>query len=133
MKFLLKLILILFIVKLSKCLRGPAINPEKIDNPSDGVFNRIQNYIIKISEQYLKSSDLMAKRKISGILPDSFPEDMKKRAEATRDDKKIWNPLLNKPTDLYRMCLYPFAKVNYAKWCNNTFLGSKKKLDSINI
>ena len=130
MKLLLKQILILLIITLSKCLGGPATNPDKIDNPSDGVFNRIQNYIIKISEHFMKSSDIMAKRKNSGILPDSFPEEMKKRAEATREDKKLWNPLLNKPTDLYRMCLYPFAKVNYAKWCNNTFLGAKKKLDS---
>ena len=128
----LKLFLILLIITLSDCLRGPAINPDKIDNPSDGVFNRIQNYIRQISEQFMKSSDLMAKRKNSGILPDSFPEEMKKRAEATREDRKIWNPLLNKPTDLYRMCLYPFAKVNYSKWCNNTFLGSKNKLNSNN-
>ena len=101
------------------------------NNSSDAVHQRISKYISELSQQYLKTTDMNAKRKITGQLPDTYPELMRNKAKEMREDKKIWNPILDKPTEIYRMCLYPTAKVNYSKWCQNSFFGDIKKLDGI--
>jgi len=44
--------------------------------------------------------------------------------------KKKWFPVLGLPTEIYRTCLFPMAKVNYVKWCKNSFFGAKTKGDN---
>jgi hypothetical protein len=108
----------------------PKTNPDPPANPSDGVHKRIIDHIKLIAENKMKTSDLLAKKKLSGVLPEGFPEETVQKALETRNDKKRWMEILGIPTEIYRMCLYPFAKVNYVKWCNNNFFGSKNKDES---
>lgn len=106
---------------------------QKPPTPSDGAFNRMQDLIKSIAEGMMKSSDILTKRKNSGILPVGYSDRMKKLAQETRDNKNVWNPVMSIPTELYRMCIYPSSKVNYTKWCNNIFAGMQKKTTSIYI
>jgi len=113
--------------------KTPKTNPDPPANPSDAVYKRIKDYIQTLAEKKMKTSDLMAKRKISGALPEGFPEETIEKALETRNDKKKWQNILGLPTEVYKMCVFPFAKVNYVKWCNNNFFGSKNKGESIII
>lgn len=113
-----------------KKTKSPSSKPEHPPNPSDAVWARIESNIMAIAEEKMKSSDLMRKKKLAGVLPEGYPEETVKAALATRNNKKVWNPILRSPTELYRMCLYPYAKVNYVKWCNNNFFGAKNKGDT---
>ena len=108
----------------------PKTTPDAPPNPSDAVYKRIQEYIHSLAEEQMKSKDIMKKRKLAGALPEGFPEDVVKNALKTRKDKSKWWPILGIPTEYYRICLYPFARVNYVKWCNNNFFGAKNKADS---
>jgi hypothetical protein len=118
----------------SKDATNPAMNnisDKKTESPSDAVHKRISNYINELSQQYMKTTDMNAKRKLTGQLPETYPESIIKEAKRMREDKHIWNFILDKPTEIYRTCLYPTAKVNYNKWCKNSFPGDIKKLDGI--
>ena len=126
MKFLITFVIIALVTS-----DAPATTPPKTENSSDSAFARLQELVGKIAENMMKSSDILSKRKKAGSLPEGYNDKAKKDAEATRDNKKEWNRLMNQPTDLFRMCVYPTSKVNYAKWCDNTFAGMKNKLDSI--
>jgi len=106
------------------------VNPELPVNPSDAVHSRITDYIKSLAEAKMKSSNILAKKKISGVLPEGFPKEIIKKALETRNNKSTWRPILGLPTEIYRICLYPSAKVNYNKWCNNSFFGTKNKSDS---
>ncbi len=111
---------------------APKTTPDPPANPSDAVHKRIQDYINSLAEEKMKSSNIMAKKKIAGALPEGFPQETIQKALNTRNDKNKWRPVLGLPTELYRMCLYPFAKVNFVKWCNNNFFGAKNKGESNN-
>ena len=78
----------------------------------------------------MKSTDIMAKKKLAGVLPEGFSQETIQKALRSRNDKKKWRQLLGIPTELYRACLYPLAKINYYKWCNNSFFGAKNKAES---
>jgi hypothetical protein len=110
---------------------APKTTPDPPANPSDVVYKRILEYINSLAEEKMKSSNIMAKKKITGALPEGYPEETVQKALDTRNDKKRWRPVLGLPTELYKMCLFPFAKVNYVKWCNNNFFGAKNKGESI--
>lgn len=114
----------------SKDTDSPKTKPEEPENPSDAVHKRILDYINELAEEKMKSSNMMAKKKIAGALPEGFRKETIQRALDTRNDKRKWRQTLGLPTELYRMCLFPFAKVNYVKWCNNNFFGAKNKGDS---
>lgn len=129
-KFSIFVLLILTIQIFSKNLAKPETQPATPANPSDPVYSRILEYINQIAEKKMKSSDLMAKKKLSGSLPEGFSDDTIKAALATRNNKNNWKSIMDIPTEIYRICLYPTSKVNYTKWCSNSFFGSKPKLDS---
>jgi hypothetical protein len=124
MKFLIIIVIICLITS-----NGQETAPSQQDNQSDAAFNRIEDIIKKMAEALMKSSDVLSKRKKAGSLPDGYPDQMKKDAEGTRDNKNEWNPVMNEPTDMHRVCIYPNDKVNYHKYCKNTFTGMKNKED----
>jgi hypothetical protein len=99
-------------------------------SPADTIFNNILNNIYSLAEKSMKSSDLLQKKKIAGALPEGYPSQTRKLALKTRDDLTKWKRIIDKPTELYRTCLYSNSNVNYYKWCNNNFFGSKNKRDS---
>jgi len=99
--------------------------------PSDAVYKRIVGYIYSIAEDSMKSSDLLKKKKLSGSLPEGYPASTRRLALKTRDDIAKWRKTLGLPTDLYRVCVYSNSAINYSKWCNNNFFGSRNKRDSI--
>lgn len=131
LQFLPYILLIIKAISMKIEFENPATNPPSHSNPSDAVYRRVIDYINKIAEEKMKSSDLMKKKKIAGALPEGFPEETIKKALETRDDKKKWNKIMKLPTEIYRFCLYPLTKVNYVKWCNNNFYGTKIKGESI--
>lgn len=98
--------------------------------PSDAVYKRIVGYIYSIAEDSMKSSDLLKKKKLSGSLPEGYPDSTRRLALKTRDDIAKWKRTLGLPTELYRVCVYSNSAINYYKWCNNNFFGSKNKRDS---
>jgi hypothetical protein len=109
---------------------GPKTNPDPAANPSDAVYKRITDYISAIAEEKMKTSDIMAKKKIAGALPEGYPKEVIQKALETRNDRKKWRQVMGLPTELHRMCLYPFARINYVKWCNNSYFGMKTKAES---
>jgi hypothetical protein len=115
----------------SKDHNAPKTTPDPPANPSDTVYKRILEYINSLAEEKMKSSNILAKKKITGALPEGYPEETVQKALDTRNDKKKWRPVLGLPTELYKMCLFPFSKVNYVKWCNNNFFGAKNKGESM--
>lgn len=118
-----------YVYALSSRYKGPKSHPDPPINPSDSVYKRIKYNIYNMAEDFMKSTNLMSKKKISGVLPEGFPDELVKKALETRNDIKKWRHMMALPTAIYRMCLYPFAKVNYVKWCNNNFFGAKNKGD----
>ncbi len=106
------------------------LQPSDEKKDSD-IYNEIQGMITKFAEQKMKTSNIEVKRRLIGILPEGYPQATIERAAKIRKDRKRWNKVMMIPTELYKMCVYPFARVNYEKWCNNIFLGSKKKITSI--
>lgn len=95
------------------------------------VYKEIQGLIKKYSEQKMKNSNIEVKRRLIGILPEGYPKEVVERALKIRKDRKRWNKFMMIPTELYRMCIYPSARVNYEKWCNNVFMGAKTKINGI--
>jgi hypothetical protein len=108
----------------------PSTQPDPPASPADGVYKRVLDHINKIAEERMKSSNLMEKKKQNGALPEGFPDDLIAKAEESRKDTKKWKPIMGIPVELHRICLYPYAKINYVKWCDNNFYGSKNKDDS---
>jgi hypothetical protein len=103
-------------------------NPSAMPNASndDGFYKDVTYYVLKIAEQYNTSST----KKNNGILPDGALKHNKEAALKQREDRTIWNPILSMPTQLYKNCIYPSSKVNYTKFCKNSYLGVPDKLSS---
>ena len=126
MKFLilLKLVVLITIFYSSLSLQSQSkkfmIKSEtKMD--ADTILTRVRDFIREISNTRLKSDNLMSKRKLAGVLPEGYPEEMIKNAKKMRLDKKAWSPLLAFPTEVWRFCLFPYFKINYKKFCNNQY------------
>ncbi len=97
---------------------------------SDLTYKRILGFIYSIAEDSMKSSDLLLKKKLSGSLPEGYPDQTRRLALKTRDDLIKWRKTLGLPTELFRLCIYPNTSISYTKWCSNNFFGSKNKQDS---
>jgi hypothetical protein len=116
------------IISLVRSNEGPAKAPDVSQN--DVISKKISNFILQFAEDKMKSTNLSVKRRMVGALPEGYPQESIDRALKSRQDIKRWNYLLSKPTELYRVCLYPQSRVNYVKWCRNNFFGVKLKTDS---
>jgi hypothetical protein len=106
---------------------GVKLSPPKSTDVSDSVFGRVMKHIEELAQEKMKSSDILSKRKMSGNLPQSFPKANREKAMAERSDRGKWLPILGYPTDLYRFCVVPFARINYSKWCKNAYFDTPKK------
>jgi hypothetical protein len=104
-------------------------NSFQSDDKTD-VYKEVRGLISKLADQKMKDSNIEVKRRLIGILPEGYPQETVERALKIRKDRKRWNKYMMVPTELYRFCPYPFARVNYEKWCNNVYLGAKKKISS---
>jgi hypothetical protein len=94
------------------------------------VYLEVQGLIKKFAEEKSKTSNIEVKRRLIGILPEGYPQETVERALKIRKDRRRWNKVMMIPTELYRVCLYPTARVNYEKWCNNVYVGAKTKITS---
>jgi hypothetical protein len=105
--------------------------PTNVKATEDNVyFNTVMFYVGKIAEQYNETKDKDMRKRMNGILGEGFPEESRLAALQQRENKSIWNPILAMPTQLYRNCIYPSSKVNYSKFCNNSYFGVKNKNSS---
>jgi hypothetical protein len=102
-------------------------------SPGDGIFKNILTNIYSFAEDSMKTSDLLRKKKIAGALPEGYPAQTRQLALKSRDDMSHWKRIIDIPIQLYRTCLYSNSNINYYKWCNNNFFGSKTKRDSNKI
>jgi hypothetical protein len=88
--------------------------------------------IKEISTERLKSDNLAIKKKIAGVLPDGYPEQMVVNAKKMRMNKRNWSPLMSYPTELWRFCLFPVFKVNYKSHCENQYTtGTEDEINGI--
>ena len=102
----------------------------KID--SNSILDRVRGLIREISNQHLKSASLSIKKKIAGVLPEGYPQEMIDNAKKMRHNKKIWSSLMSFPTEVWRFCLFPNFKVNYKNWCMSQFpTGTKDEQNCI--
>ena len=101
----------------------------KSDVKSD-MYLEVQGLVKKLADRKMKNSNIEVKRRLIGILPEGYPQETVERALMIRKDRKRWNKYMMVPTELYRFCPYPSARVNYEKWCNNVYLGAKTKIAS---
>ena len=136
-------ILIIFIISISTATVTSSLSKEntrfskpvksKGEAKDDMVLARIQKYVFEFADKVSKQSDIKLKRKINGQLPDSFPKIMIENAKKSRLDKELWGKIMNYPTEIYRVCIYPeyMFKLNIMKWCEQKYgSSSKKKLNS---
>jgi hypothetical protein len=108
----------------------PKTKPDPPPSPADAAFKRVLDYVRKIAEEKMKSTNLLEKKKLNGALSSGYSEELIQKAKDSRQDKKKWNKLMALPTEIWRTCLYPESKVNYVRWCEGSFSGAKNKDES---
>jgi len=90
--------------------------------PTDDMMEeRIHKKIIKYAEILAKKSDLRTKRIKNGILPENFPEEVRKKAFAFRSNKKNFNLLMKYPAKVWGFCQNPLYKLNSLKKCDSIY------------
>ena len=99
----------------------------------DKTMERIRNNIYEFANLLYKTDkdSINKKRILVGDLPDSFPDEMKKKAQLFRQDKSNWEQTMLYPTSIWRVCIFPSSKINYVSYCKSK-LGldrTKSKLD----
>lgn len=129
MKFNTKIYFVVFAISCILSMTIANVNANELKVDSD-IYVEVQGLIKKFAEQKSKTSNIEVKRRLIGILPEGYPQETVERALKIRKDRRRWNKVMMIPTELYRMCIYPTARVNYEKWCNNVFLGAKTKITS---
>lgn len=99
----------------------------------DKTLERIRDNMYQFAiELYKTDKKSIAKKRIYvGDLPDSFPEEMKKKAEISKQDKIIWDPIMLYPTSIWRVCVFPSYRINYVSICKDKLglIQSKTKLN----
>ena len=129
MKFKTEIYFVVFAITCILNISYASVNANDLKVDSD-MYLEVQGLIKKFAEMKSQTSNIEVKRRLIGILPEGYPQETVDRALKIRKDRKKWNRVMMIPTELYRMCIYPFARVNYEKWCNNVFLGAKTKITS---
>lgn len=128
---IIKLFLILYIIDISSeaSTKNRQYETELNSYPeSDKQLEQLRLDIYKIAEEVSKNSDIYKKSIEIGELPDSFPEQMRKKAKKVRLDRERWNTVMLYPTAVWRMCLYPNFKINYVSYCRQKLGLSKTKI-----
>lgn len=138
MKFVSIKFLAFFLVIIKQIIAAKSSNKflssSQTDLSSDSILERVRLLIKEISNKRLKSEDLNIKKKLAGVLPEGYPEEMVKNAKKMRYDKKLWSPLMSFPTEVWRFCLFPLFKVNYQKFCRNQYMtGTEDEINGIYI
>jgi len=131
MKFFIRIYFIIFALSNLIDFSYSNLHRDRVKKDAD-VYLEVQGLIKKFAEEKSKTSNIDAKRRLIGILPEGYPQETVERAAKIRKDRKRWNKVMMIPTELYRVCIYPSARVNYEKWCNNVFVGAKTKIASNN-
>jgi hypothetical protein len=106
------------------------LNLDIKDYPSDdNETEQIKEQIYSYAKDMMKNSDLSKKRILNGILPDSYPKQMIRKAAKIRNNKKKWENLMMYPFEVWGFCIYPKYKINSMNWCNQIYgLKNEKKL-----
>ena len=102
---------------------------EKINKKFDDVVIKIREHIHHYALKLMKSKNLISKGRVNGILPEGNPDSLINKAYDTRQDKVLWGNIMDLPAEVYRHCVHPFSKINYVKWCRNSYFTDKKKID----
>lgn len=111
-------------------INSPIVEKDKNDLPtkiSDSIYAALKDKILSIADGLSKIPRAIKKQKKAGILSEGFPKPFIKNARLNRDKTEKFMGILGYPTELYKFCVNPFAKVNYSKWCHHTFAGAQKK------
>ena len=124
------LIIFYFLIERFPCDdQGFQYNNEQTTYPqSDKILEEIRTSIYKRAREISKNSSIYKKSIKIGELPESFPDNMVKKAKQMRLDKNNWKNIMLYPTAVWRMCLFPNFKINYIQWCNQNNALSKSKI-----
>jgi hypothetical protein len=93
---------------------------------SDTFYQKITEKILELAKKISNNADFIKKQKAAGVLV-GYPKPMIKNARINRDRKERFIGIMGYPTELYKFCVNPFAKVNYSKWCRHTYSAAEKK------
>lgn len=90
-------------------------------------MERIRENIYEIAENMIKNDNMFKKRIKVGSLPDGFPLEIQKKASLIHQNKSIWEKTMLYPTAVWRSCVFPEYKINYANFCKQKLAISKTK------
>jgi len=95
---------------------------------SDEEVKKIRDEIYKLAGSKLKSHNLAKKARQYGKFGNNYNEFIKANGSDSRKNKELWQ-FMNDITTPYEYCINPIYAVNYSKWCSNSYIGNKTKLD----
>lgn len=101
---------------------------ERMMKNSDKTLEVIRDYMLQIAENMDRKSNIKDKKIRLGILPDEYPEAMKRKALKVRNERKEWEKVMLYPTEVWRMCVFPNFKINYVSWCKQNLALTKTKI-----
>ena len=95
---------------------------------SDEEVKKIRDEIYKLAGSKLKSQNLAKKGRQNGKFGNTYNEFIKAKGNDSRKNKKLW-PFMNDITTPFEYCINPIYSVTYSKFCSNSYIGNKTKLD----
>lgn len=96
---------------------------------SDKTYEKIKNYISEYAFKSDTQADLMQKKLFSGMLPDSFPAEMRALALKNRQSKNLWGSTMLHVDRVWRGCIFPNYKKSYYSHCSMTSELDREKLN----
>lgn len=135
--FVFLLISIILISKYISCDDKPPVdfssnfNNDKNElkkSDSDFELEKIRNEVLTLAVDNMKSESKAKKGKANGAFGNFANKFLKNKGKQSRKDKKLWG-FMNDPQEVYQFCVFPTYKVNFKKWCENSYLGKPVKLN----
>lgn len=112
-----------------------SVETQMIDNPSDDLsLQNIRDNIYDYAKVLMKKSNLKTKKILNGVLPEGFPEEMRRKAMKMRNTAKNFDFFMKNPIEAWGFCVYPKYKVNSMNWCEQiySFKSPEKLVDCKN-
>jgi len=95
----------------------------------DSTAEKIRDNIFLMAKKMMKESNLLVKKKMNGMLPDSYPLEMIRKGLKYRNEKSNWEKIMKNPTEVWGFCIYPKYKINAMSWCEQMYsVNNKEKI-----